>query len=140
VFECENLQPGEGRVSFIEYVFVFFFKLRIRYERFHQVSKELGYWKVCNLSLYYAFMMVGDDLYGSKTFSIIKEDWVKLKFSEEIKTVILPSHQFTPKLQPGIDSPSAGPVTVRQTIQRIILPENGTIGSINEGVRAFYFI
>lgn len=100
--------------------------------------KEIGYWRVEKQSLYYSFKTIDDRLYGSKCFSIIREDWQELHFKEEIKSVLVESHLHSLQQQPGIHLPTVGPVIVRQSIQRISLPENGVTGNIEQGMYIFF--
>jgi hypothetical protein len=54
----------------------------------------VGYWGVKNMSVFHAFILVGYKLFGSKTFSILIEDYVSLNPKEEIKSVEVSIHQY----------------------------------------------
>jgi hypothetical protein len=77
--------------------------------------------------------MISDRLYGSKCFSIILEDWVELKFTENIRetTLEISEHVLIP--QPGINTSCATTSVVKSTIKRALLPENGLEGDLQKG-------
>jgi hypothetical protein len=84
--------------------------------------------------------MIKGSLYGSKSFSILYEDWVFLSFHEkvEVMEIIASNHE--------ISSPRAeehffvGNSTVRPTLKRLCLPENGKKGNLKEGLLFYVYI
>jgi hypothetical protein len=124
MYHSENLPPGEGRVTFLKFYYFLLLNF-LSYSRMTNNIKSVGYWKIKDYTLYYSFMMIDEKLHGSKQFSIIKEDWIELKFVEEVKNVSIPSEVHLLKDQVGIQIPSNTKSLVNQTIKRVSLPENG---------------
>jgi hypothetical protein len=82
-------------------------------------EKNIGYWKVSDLSLYYAFTLIDGNLFGCKVFSIVLEDWVKVNYKEEIRMIKIDAVKHT------LPVPSSGNILYRQACKRSLLPEGG---------------
>jgi hypothetical protein len=79
--------------------------------------------------------MIANKLFASKCFSIILDDWIELKFNENMKetTLEISEHVVTP--QPGITRSYATTTIVNSMIKRALLPENGTVGDLQKGIK-----
>jgi hypothetical protein len=72
--------------------------------------------------------------YASKTFSVIREDWEMLNYSETIKEKEIISKSFVMKPQLGIDISFSTKNLLNQTFSRFLMPENGRRSKIPKGI------
>jgi hypothetical protein len=100
----------------------------------------LGHWKVENISTYYSFLCRENKLFGSKSFSIVKEEWLELKYTEEVKQIEIISHISQQKLIAGVNSTPATKSLIKLAIRQARLPENGRTCNPLEGFIFYYKI